>query len=573
MRDQIDQARVSHDTVVLSQVLAGGGGVGKTQLAAVYAHQSLAAGVELVVWVDASETEQVIARYAQAAYWVQAAEGPAGKAEQDARAFLQWLATTSRSWLLVLDDVTDLEGLQPWWPPPSSGGGGRVLATTRRHDALLSGGGRAVVNIDTYNAEEADTYLSERLRVANAVHLLDAQAGKVAEALGYLPLALAHAAAYMVNEDVPCTDYLHRFNDSTVRMSALLPRQADTEGYGRRVAAALMLSLDIAQQCEPVGLAIPALRLASVLDPAGHPRSFWTSEAATRYLSAHRLGPISAARSSDDVQAEGRSVIRLLHRYGLLIDDAQAGPRAVRVHALTARAVREHTPSDALPDIVKTAADALAELWWTVPPIYREERAVLRTNIDSLDGHAGDLLWEVEGHHLLRWAGRSLTGYGLATAAVHYWQQLTATSERLLGRTHPHTLAVRRDLAVAYFRADNPKQGFAMLQEDFHHQEHVLSLARPTAGEAGTTSQLEGTGTAIELLEDTLAARERLLGPEDPAALNARVQLALAYRHAGMTKNATLTLSALTTDTPQRTRQPGQRAPAHRLQRWWERKR
>ncbi|MFJ3644442.1 NB-ARC domain-containing protein [Streptomyces murinus] len=204
VRDRIDQARDGHVTVVLSQVLSGGGGVGKTQLAAAYAHQALADGADLVVWVDASDIEQVIARYAHAAHAVEAAaDRLLGKsAESDAQLFLQWLATTRRSWLVVLDDLTDPEAMQAWWPPSSAFGCGRVLATTRRHDAILSGGGRAVVDINAYSAEEAGTYLHERLSSAHADHLLDAQAALLAEALGFLPLALSHAAAYMVNDAV-----------------------------------------------------------------------------------------------------------------------------------------------------------------------------------------------------------------------------------------------------------------------------------------------------------------------------------------------------------------------------------
>ncbi|MGW2588557.1 NB-ARC domain-containing protein [Streptomyces virginiae] len=289
VRDRIDQARAAHATVILTQVLSGSGGVGKTQLAAAYAHQALADGVDLVVWVDASETEQVTALYAYAAHCVEAPNALAGQsAETDARAFLQWLATTKRTWLVVVDDITDPEAMQPWWPPPSAWGHGRVLATTRRQDALLSGGGRAVVDIDTYSVDEADAFLRERLRAAGAAHLFDTQARDLAKALGYLPLALSHAGAYMINEDVTCASYLHRFNNNASRLGDLLPRQADTEGYGRQVAAALLLSLDVAQECEPVGLAIPALRLAAVLDPAGHPRSLWEGEAVARYLSEHR---------------------------------------------------------------------------------------------------------------------------------------------------------------------------------------------------------------------------------------------------------------------------------------------
>ncbi|MFE3760807.1 NB-ARC domain-containing protein [Streptomyces sp. NPDC059104] len=367
--------------------------MGKTQLACAYAHQSLADGLDLVVWVDATETEQVVARYAHAAHAIDTTGALNGQpAETAARKFLQWLATTQRSWLVVLDDVSDPEGMQQWWPPPSACGRGRVLVTTRRYDAVLSGGGRAVVNVDTYSEEEARAYLGERLAAGHADHLLDAQADTLAKALGYLPLALSHAAAYMANEDVPCADYLVRFNHSAAKLGDLFPRRADTEGYGRQVATALLLSLDVAQACEPVGLAVPALRLAALLDPAGHPRSLWDSAAVRRYLSAHRaLSPTAHAADDTEVDTvQAKAALRLLHRYGLLTDDVQSGFRAVRLHALTARAVREQTPLNELPSIVKTAADALTGLWHD-----GTERAVLRTNIDSLDSYAGDLLWEV----------------------------------------------------------------------------------------------------------------------------------------------------------------------------------
>lgn len=522
VRNAIDQAVTGHTAVVLTQVLSGGGGVGKTQLASAYAHQALVEGVDLVVWVDASETDQVIARYAVAAHIVDVPNALAGRTgEQHARAFLQWLATTKRSWLVILDDITDPDAMQPWWPPSSAWGCGRVVATTRRQDAALSGGGRAVVDVDTYSPQEAHTYLRARLRAARAEHLLDAQTQALAEALGNLPLALSHAAAYMINEDVPCADYLLRFNSSAAKLDDLLPRHADTEGYGRHVAAALLLSLNVAQACEPVGLAIPALRLAAVLDPAGHPRDLWGGQAVINYLTAHRT-PIPGSDALIPVDAtQAKATLRLLHRYSLLTDDAQAGFRAVKLHALTARAVREHTPSGEQREIVRTAAEALTELWNK-----GVERAVLHTNVDSLNDFAGDMLWEVEGHHLLRWVGHSLRARGLASAAVPYWQRVADTSERLLGRTDRKTLLARRELAMAYLSAGRTKDAFAVFQEDYAYDAEALADTGLKKDQAGDSADL------LRLLEDTLAVRERLLGPTAPETLSCRVQLSFAYWNA-----------------------------------------
>ncbi|MCX5203203.1 tetratricopeptide repeat protein [Streptomyces sp. NBC_00237] len=521
VRDRIDCARASRTKAVPAQVLSGGGGMGKTQLAAAYAHEAVRDGIDLVVWVDASDIEQVVARYAYAAHAVEAASDHLlGKSvESDAALFLQWLATTRRSWLVVLDDLTEPESMQRWWPPPSAYCRGRVVATTRRRDAALSGGGRAVVELGTYSAEEAGMYLQERLKSAHADHLVDPQAAVLTRALGFLPLALSHAAAYMVNEDVPCRKYLLRFKDSAARLDDLLPREADTEGYGRRVAAALLLSLDVAQASDPVGLAIPVMRLASVLDPAGHPRCLWADDAALHYLDTERATPSGRTLSAVS-PTEAQGALRLLHRYGLLTDHARAGSRAVRMHGLTARAVRECTPDTTVPEVVKAASATLANLCDRVSRHDHETTTALLTNIDSLDRCAGDLMWQVDGHYVLRWAGRNMP----LDTAVSYWQRLLGTSERQLGRAHALTLVARRDLAFMYFRGQRDKEAFAVLQEDFPYQEDRLALEQPQSAEAGRKDV-----SAAALLEDSVTVRQRILGWAHPATLTSQVDLALFY--------------------------------------------
>ncbi|MGI5461245.1 tetratricopeptide repeat protein [Streptomyces sp. CA-249302] len=333
-----------------------------------------------------------------------------------------------------------------------------------------------------------------------------------------MPLALSHAAAYMVNENVGCAEYLRRFNSSAARLDDLLPRDADTEGYGRQVAAALLLSLDVAQASEPVGLAVPVMRLAAVLDPAGHPRSLWASDAVIHYLSAqHPTAEDGEPRAVDPAQAQ--AALRLLHRYGLLVDHTQNGPRAVRLHAITARAVRECTPQAALPAVVKAATSGLIDLCEEVSGHDHETRAALHTNIDSLAEYAGDLLWQVRGYYLLRWAGHRLS----QGTAVAYWQQLIGTSERLFGRPHPMTLAARRDLALALFR-HRAKEAFAVLQEDFPYQDNRLVLEGQTPAAADPEAV-----NAIPLVEDTVTTRRQLLGWAHPATLSGQADLALLH--------------------------------------------
>ncbi|WP_406109951.1 tetratricopeptide repeat protein [Kitasatospora purpeofusca] len=544
LREEIDRARAHEATVVLTQVLSGGGGVGKTQLAAAYAHQAHANGVDVLVWVNAAETSQIVAAYATVARRVGAPGADGREAERDADAFKDWLATTDRSWLVVLDNLTDLEGAQPWWPNPLAGSGSRarVLATTRRRDALVSGAGRTVVDVGIYNRIEALAYLRERLATAGAEHLLDMCADDLVEALGRLPLALAHATAYMINEDKASARYLRLFTDHASSLETLLPPTADTDGYGRQVTTSLVLALDAAQQREPVGLAAPAIRLAAHLDPAGHPQNLWATTAFTRYLSTHRVPSPDSASSAPVTPDQALATIRLLHQYALLTSKAEDDPRAIRLHALTARAVREGIVPTEISATVRTVADALKEIWeneYSVPHL----TAVLGANTDTLAAHAGDLLWAPDAHPVLFTAGIRLSDAGLYSAALTHWRRLTADAERLLGRDSLRSLTARENLATSYRQAGLPGEAILIGEQVVADSERLLSHDHFRALTARTSlaashQQAGNTSRAINLLEQVVPASERLLGSSDPDTRAARSSLGSCYRQMGHTGEA-----------------------------------
>ncbi|MFF0561509.1 tetratricopeptide repeat protein, partial [Streptomyces sp. NPDC004266] len=552
LRRNLYAPRSGGGAMVRTQVLSGGGGVGKSQLAAACAAEALAEGTDLVMWAAATEVQQVITQYAQAAARI-AVPGVNGQdLEADARAFLSWLATTSRRWVVVLDDITDPEALSPWWPA-SRTGTGWVLATTRLHDARLTGGGRTRVAIDVYTRGEAAAYLHTRLTDEGMTHLLDDHTEDLAQALGHLPLALGHAAAYMINEDLPCAAYLARFNHRQTRLEQALPPSADTEGYGRQITTTLLLSLDAARNTEPTGLAEPVLRLAAMLDPAGHPHALWTTPAAIDYLTAHRTPPtadtITEKQGAEDEQApkvtpeQVHAALRALHRYALLTCDTRAEPRAVRVHALTARAVRETTPAPSLPGLATAAADALLHTWPDPDQPHRDLAAALRTNTDTLAGHAHDVLWHPDGHPVLYRAGSSLLNAGLTASAIAYWHHMTISSERLLGIDHPDTLTTRGNLAVSYRDAGRTAEAIEIGEQVVADRERILGNDHPdtlTARSNLATCYRDAgrRAEAIEIEEQVVADRERLLGIDHPDTLLARGNLATSYWDAGRTAEA-----------------------------------
>ncbi|GAA1894206.1 hypothetical protein GCM10009716_00100 [Streptomyces sodiiphilus] len=385
VRETIDTARAGRGGVVLTQVLAGGGGYGKSQLAAAYANDAINSGTELVVWVHAAEEQALITTYARAATAVHAPGAGGDDPVADAEQFMAWLATTSRSWLVVLDNITDPAAVQKWWP---QGRAGWVLATTRLHtDARLTAAGRTLVPVDVYTPQEAHTYLKDRLTAAGRARLHHhGAAGQIIEQLGRLPLALGFAAAYMIEEDATCGEYLDHLTNGL--LSDALPAWADAEDYGQPVTAALLLNLQAATATGPPGLVEPALRLAALLDPDGHPLGLWDTPPVLAYLTAaHHTAWWKRRRRKKITAREAHAALAALHRYGLLTRDRTNGPRAVRIHALTARAVRETTPAHQQPALATTAADALLALWPDPDQPHRDLATTLRANTDTLHTH------------------------------------------------------------------------------------------------------------------------------------------------------------------------------------------
>ncbi|MET8807207.1 tetratricopeptide repeat protein [Streptomyces sp. NPDC004546] len=548
-REAVTQARSAGGNVVLSQVLVGDGGVGKSQLAAALARElrdqelSQGSGLDLLVWANATEPDQIITAYADAADRLGLPESASGDVAAAARAFLAWLAATERRWLIVLDDITDPEAVDPWWP---DGGhrNGWALATTRRSDALLSGQGRKLIRLDLYTIEEARAYLHRRLTDAGHPHLYDAdQAGRLAEELGRLPLALGHAAAYMINKRCNIADYLERFHDTGNKLSDLLPPTADTEGYGRPITTALLVSLNAVQAADITRLARPLLELISLMDPLGHPADLWTTPPVRAHLRTSRPGRRRWLRHHQPAVTEQdiHTALDCLRTYALIAQDTARAP--VRVHAVTARAIRETILPEALPAMARTAADAILSLWPELDHIDRDLSAALRANAMLLDQHTSPCLWKPTTHGCVSWVSRSLTAAGLYEQAVEYDQRMLQQSHETHGPDHPDTLSARSNLAVSYRDAGRTQEALELSERVLADRERLLGPDHPDTLSARNNlavsySDAGRTQEALELSERVLADRERLLGPDHPDTLTARNNLAASYSDAGRTQEA-----------------------------------
>ncbi|MFC6901037.1 FxSxx-COOH system tetratricopeptide repeat protein [Nonomuraea dietziae] len=546
------------ETVVLTQVLAGMGGVGKTQLAAAYARRVWQQGVQVLVWVNAATRDGIVSAYADTAARLGLPLADRDDPEQAAREFLVWAETTGWPWLVVLDDVQRPKDLSGLWPPAAvSAAGGRVLVTTRLREAALAGADRATVGIGAFTEAEARSYLAAKLGGQVPVAELDGLAAD----LGLLPLALAQAAAYISNAAISCAAYRQRL--ATRLLAHSVPGEDYLpDGHRRIVTVAWELSIDHAGRVAPAGLARAVLCLVSVLDPAGIPQSVLTSPPALEYLTSYLPEPAADA-SGEDARVVDEAVVdevlRVLHRHSLIDHDRTATHREIRVHQLIHRATRENLI--ALPElgphlfteVAHTAADALLRIW---PPVERDQLGqVLRANTSALHKASGTALYSPDtgAHRALFHAAPSLGDTGQVTAAITACTDLHATCLQHFGSDHPDTLASRHNVARWRGRAGDVAGAAAAFEELLADCERVLGPDHPhtliTRGswayERGQAGDAAGAAAAFEEL---LADCERVLGPDHPHTLITRANRAAGRGRAGDAAGAVAACEELLAD-------------------------
>ena len=529
---ELEAKLAAGETVVLTSP-AGTGGTGKTQLAAALARFLWdSAAVDLLAWVPAVSRDSIIAGYRQAGAAVGAPGGGASP-EWAAAGFLDWLAGTSRPWLLVLDDLTDLidlDGLWPW------GEAGRVVVTTRLPAAAVRGPERTILEVGTFSPREALSYLTASLYPEQRTQAVD-----LAGDLDCLPLGLSLARAAIADTRVDCGHYRTHLAERNRQMSV---PQADR--HAKIVAAAWSISLDQADSTVPADQARAALALIALLDSGGIPGAVLTSPAACDYV----LGRAVTGRPADESQVRG--VLGRLSQLGLVTLSPEIAARTAGMHSLIQATVRQVIPPAMLKVSAAAAASALLQVWpqGDYDPLLAQ---ALRDCTASLHRAAADLLWTPEAHPVLLRAGQSLDRAGLPSLAISYWRAMVGTGTRILGSSHASTLLARDHLAAACEAAGRPQEAVAALEVSVAERERALGRDHPESLSARSrlAHAYLAAGRldyAILLYESTLADQDRLLGPGHPDTMTSRGGLAAAYRSAGRMQAAVAVLQRTLSD-------------------------
>ncbi|MFG2247386.1 FxSxx-COOH system tetratricopeptide repeat protein [Spirillospora sp. NPDC048823] len=306
-------------TAVVPHALHGLGGVGKTQMAVEYAYR-YRPEYDLVWWIPADQPVLVRSSLAGLAAHLGLPSAAASGIEDAANAVLDALRRGDpySNWLLIFDNADQPEELIDSLPH----GPGHVLITSRNHrwDGVVD-----TVAVDVFTRAESAEFL--RKRVPRGVD--KAEAERLADALGDLPLALEQAGALQAETGMSVEEYLRLLRERT---SQLLAEGKPTE-YPASMTAAWGLSVSALDRTLPE--AIDLLRCCAFFGPEPIPRDLFSQPKAS-------LGPRLTSLVADPIQLS--RVIAELGRYALARLDNQS--RTLQVHRLIQALLRDELPED-----------------------------------------------------------------------------------------------------------------------------------------------------------------------------------------------------------------------------------
>ncbi len=486
-----------------AQAISGLGGIGKTQIAVEYAYRYIQ-HYQAMLWINASTREELITDFVLLADLLDLAE----KEERDQniviRAVKLWLATTPVHWLLILDNVDDLEMIAEFLPAQ---GVGDVLITTR----LQALGSLAYgIEVEKMGMDEGVTFLLRRTRaLAPGTSAQQAEqkrlAAQIVKELDGLPLALDQAGAYIEETRCGFSAYQHLY--STRRKELLQRRGRFAADHSDSVAATWSLSFQQVAQESPA--AADLLRLLAFLHPEAIPEEILSA-------GAPALGPILSPVAGDALALN--EIIELVLRYSLLRRHPET--RLLQMHRLVQAVLKDSMEKSQQRQWAECALRASNLAFPEVELNTWEQCQRLLPHVQTvapfLDKYE---LAFPEAARLLNLAANYLSNHARYAEAEPLLLRARALLEQLFDADHPATASVLNDLGSLYLIQGKYQQAAPLLQQALDIRERALGLEHPaTAASLNNLASLyyeQGNyQRAQQLHEQALAIRQKVFTPE-----------------------------------------------------------
>jgi tetratricopeptide (TPR) repeat protein len=526
----LHQALQADNTVALTQPqsISGLGGIGKTQTAIEYAYRYHSA-YRAILWARADSYGVLLSEFVRIAFLLNLPE----KDEQDqnlvVEAVMRWLHIHTH-WLLILDNVEDIELAAPFIPMT---GRGHVLLTTR---AQGLGGIAQRVQVEKMDAYVGAWFLLRRAGFIASQASFDAandddciHAMEISRVMDGLPLALDQAGAYI--KEVPCSlsDYLDLYR---LRSAVLLNvRHNSVADYPDSVATTWSLSF------EKVALANPAsaglLNLCTFLYPDAIAEEIITD-------GAPYLGSLLQSIAVDQIQLD--NAFKEILKFSLLYREPDT--RTFSMHRLVQAVLKDKMQEDVQQQWAERTVRAVNN---TFPEVKFAnwslcDRCILHAQICATHIKQWNMVFP-EAALLLNEAGGYLDERGQYSAAELLHQQALPIWEKTVGSEHFHTARAISHLGVLYNKQGKYEQAEPLLLHALAIRERLLGVEHPdTATSLNNLAGLydfQGRYTEAEqLLLRALTIRKRVQGLEHSDTANGINNLAFLYDRQGKYEQA-----------------------------------
>jgi class 3 adenylate cyclase/tetratricopeptide (TPR) repeat protein len=504
--------------------LSGLGGAGKTQAAIEYAVRRKADYPGGVFWVNAETTSGLTSGFVEIAKALRLPAAESKSQEEAVEAALARLNGTNDR-LLVLDNVADRRSVTPFVP---EGGRGDLLITSRDSSFPELGIPRAI-EVRDLAADDAVRFLLARTGRANAASADRAAAAEIARELGYLPLALEQAAAYVAETNATFEAYLSAFRK---RRLALLEKAGGLVARDT-VAVTWAANFSAVEAISPV--AADVLGISSLLAPHAIPFELFLA-------GARAFGGSIAEELADPDDLAVAELLRPLARYSLIRSDAAS--RSFGVHRLVQEIVRTAAAEPVCRQNVERAANALdaafPEVDYPTWPLC--ERLV--PHVEAIAGWVDFYnVGSVAVARLLNRTGGYLRERGRYGEARALHERALAIGEPHLGPEHPEVARILNDLAIIHWYQGSYAEGQAINERALAIRERSLGAEhRDVAGSLNMLGILHTHQGHFDEAEDcferALVIRENVFGSDHPMVASLLANLGNAYQARGRVAEA-----------------------------------
>jgi Tetratricopeptide repeat len=353
--------------------------------------------------------------------------------DEKVQAVQRWLERNG-NWLLIFDNADQPSLLKPFRPKNPHG---RVLVTSRAQvfDDL---GIAHPLEVSEMSVMEATDFLFCRTERQIQDTAEVAPAHQLAKELGYLPLALEQAGAFIYERKLRFADYLTSYRQ---RRLALLQRQLPKTGnYPESVATTWSLNFQAIEQTSPA--AAELLRFSAFLSSDNIPQELLVRGA------KHLGDPLSAALA--DASTDPLAVTDLLEpltRYSLIRLELEIN--CYTIHRMVQEVLQDGMEIATRQQWVSRAVAALTAA-------FPQPKFSSWPDCDRLTPHVQTLL---EDHHpcgslelatLLNETGYYLHEQGQYSQAEPLWVRSLAIREQKLGAKHVDTSSSLNSLGLLY---------------------------------------------------------------------------------------------------------------------------